>query len=106
MSVETQLDEAAQTRYYQVQGQVFFSSAERLIESFDIKERIVKVIIDVSDAHFWDVTAVAAIDKVIIKFRREGTEVELLGLNEASQAMVEKFGVHDKSDVNTNLGVH
>lgn len=106
MSVETQLDESAQTRYYQVQGQVFFSSAERLIESFDIKERIVKVIIDVSDAHFWDVTAVAAIDKVIIKFRREGTEVELLGLNEASQAMVEKFGVHDKSDVNTNLGVH
>ena len=106
MSVETQLDESAQTRYYQVQGQVFFSSAERLIESFDIKERIVKVIIDVSDAHFWDVTAVAAIDKVIIKFRREGTEVELLGLNEASQAMVEKFGVHDKSDVNTDLGVH
>lgn len=52
MSVETQLDESAQTRYYQVQGQVFFSPAERLIESFDIKERIVKVIIDVSNSHF------------------------------------------------------
>ncbi|MEC5210748.1 SulP family sulfate permease [Psychrobacter sp. PL15] len=106
MSVDTQLDESKQTRYYRVNGQVFFSSAERLIESFDIKEAIPKVVINVSEAHFWDVTAVAAIDKVIIKFRREGTEVELIGLNEASQAMVEKFGVHDKSDSANNLSAH
>ncbi|WP_350558288.1 SulP family inorganic anion transporter [Psychrobacter sp. CAL346-MNA-CIBAN-0220] len=106
MSVDTHLDESAQTRYYRVNGQVFFSSAERLIESFDIKEAIPNVVIDVSEAHFWDVTAVAAIDKVIIKFRREGTEVELIGLNEASQAMVEKFGVHDKSDAASNLSAH
>ncbi|SNT69760.1 SulP family inorganic anion transporter [Psychrobacter sp. LV10R520-6] len=106
MSVDTQLDESKQTRYYRVNGQVFFSSAERLIESFDIKEAIPKVVINVSEAHFWDVTAVAAIDKVIIKFRREGTEVELIGLNKASQAMVEKFGVHDKSDSANNLSTH
>ncbi|MBP2280915.1 SulP family sulfate permease [Psychrobacter sp. PL19] len=106
MSVDTQLDESKQTRYYRVNGQVFFSSAERLIESFDIKEAIPNVVINVSEAHFWDVTAVAAIDKVIIKFRREGTEVELIGLNEASQAMVEKFGVHDKSDAANNLSAH
>ncbi|WP_274903599.1 hypothetical protein [Psychrobacter sp. DAB_AL62B] len=51
-------------------------------------------------------TAVAAINKIIIKFHRQGTEVELLGLNEASQAMVEKFGVHDKSDATNSLGTH
>ena len=28
-----------------------------------------------SRAHFWDITAVSALDKVVIKFRREGTEV-------------------------------
>lgn len=106
MSVDTQLDESKQTRYYRVNGQVFFSSAERLIEAFDIKEAIPNVVIDVSEAHFWDVTAVAAIDKVIIKFRREGTEVKLIGLNEASQAMVEKFGVHDKLDAANNLSAH
>lgn len=77
-----------------------------MIESFDVKESISKVVIDVSRAHFWDVTAVAAIDKVIIKFRREGTEVELIGLNEASQAMIEKFGVHDKPDADQSLGAH
>ena len=106
MSVHTQWDEAERTRYYFVNGQVFFSSAERLIESFDVKESISKVVIDVSRAHFWDVTAVAAIDKIIIKFRREGAEVELIGLNEASQAMVEKFGVHDKANADQSLGAH
>ena len=50
--------------------------------------------------------AVAAIDKVIIKFRREGTEVKLIGLNEASQAMIDNFGVHDKPDAEQSLGAH
>ena len=34
----------------------------------------------------------------MIKFRREGTEVELIGLNEASATIVDKFGVHDKPE--------
>jgi SulP family sulfate permease len=37
------------------------------------------------------------LDKVVLKFRRKGTEVEVLGLNEASTTLVDKFGVHDKS---------
>lgn len=106
MSVDTWFDDAKQTRYYRVKGQVFFSSAERLIDSFDVKEAVSRVVIDVSQAHFWDVTAVAAIDKIMIKFRREGAETQLIGLNEASQAMVEKFGVHDKPDAEHNLGAH
>lgn len=106
MSVHSHMDEAAQTRYYRVDGQVFFSSAERMTDSFDIKESVSNMVIDVSRAHFWDVTAVAAIDKVIIKFRREGTEVELIGLNEASQAMIDNFGVHDKPDAEQSLGAH
>lgn len=105
MSVHTYMD-ASGTRHYRVDGQIFFSSAERMVESFDIKESVSKVVIDVSRAHFWDVTAVAAIDKVVIKFRREGTEVELIGLNDASQTMIERFGVHDKPGAEKNLGVH
>jgi SulP family sulfate permease len=42
----------------------------------------------------------------MIKFRREGTDVELIGLNEASQAMIEKFGVHDKPDAEQSLDAH
>ncbi len=85
-------------RIYTVTGQVFFASAERFVNSFDFKEVIERVRIDVSRAHFWDLTAVSALDKVVIKFRREGTDVEVIGLNEASATMVDRFAVHDKPD--------
>jgi len=85
-------------RRYTVVGQVFFSSSDKFVGAFDLKEALDKVVIDLSRAHFWDITAVAALDKVVIKFRREGTEVEILGLNEASATIVDRFGVHDKPD--------
>jgi len=94
-------DEGRQRRYT-VTGQVFFASADAFIAAFDFREVIDKVVIDVSRAHFWDITAVSALDKVVVKFRREGTDVEIVGLNEASATMVDKFGVHDK-DSGTDL---
>lgn len=106
MAVQSVLDDAENTRTYIVKGQVFFSSADKFTAAFDFKEAISKVVIDVSQAHFWDVSAVAAVDKVVIKFKREGTDVELIGMNEASQTMVEKFGIHDKPDALDRLGNH
>ena len=106
MAVQSVLDDAESTRTYIVKGQVFFSSADKFTAVFDFKEAISKVVIDVSQAHFWDVSAVAAVDKVVIKFKREGTEVELIGMNEASQTMVEKFGIHDKPDALDRLSNH
>ena len=84
-------------RIYKVVGQVFYTSATRFAESFDFKEAVSKVTIDLNGAHFWDLTAIDALDKVIIKLRREGTDVEVVGLNEASSTLVDKFAVHDKS---------
>ena len=86
------------TREYTVIGQVFFASSEKFNAAFDFKEAIEQVRIDVSKAHFWDITAVGALDKVVIKFRRQGTVVELVGMNEASATIVDQFGVHDKAD--------
>lgn len=85
-------------REYLVTGQVFFASAEGFVQRFDFREAVERVRIDVSRAHFWDLTAVGALDKVVIKFRREGAEVEVVGLNEASATLVERLGVHDKPD--------
>ncbi|RKT46973.1 SulP family inorganic anion transporter [Thiocapsa rosea] len=93
-------------RVYMVTGQVFFASADRFIASFDYKEVIERVRIDVSRAHFWDITAVSALDKVVIKFRREGTEVEIAGLNQASATLVDRFAVHDKPDAVEQLMGH
>lgn len=96
MRVTSLAEDDGRVRTYNVLGQVFFASADRFSNAFDYKEVIEKVQIDVSRAHFWDITAVSALDKVVLKFRREGTEVEVVGLNEASATMVDKFGVHDK----------
>ncbi|MDY6980087.1 MAG: STAS domain-containing protein, partial [Pseudomonadota bacterium] len=63
-------------------------------------------VIDLCQAHFWDITAVAALDKVVLKFRREGTEVEVIGLNEASATIVDRFAVHDKPDAVDKLMAH
>ena len=93
-------------RTYTVTGQVFFASAERFTNAFDYKEVIERVRIDVSRAHFWDITAVSALDKVVIKFRREATEVEVIGLNEASTTMVDKFAVRDKDGAEDMLMGH
>ncbi|WP_108445744.1 SulP family inorganic anion transporter [Halomonas denitrificans] len=82
-------------RLYKVVGQVFFASSERFGAAFDFKETVEKVTIDLSRAHFWDITAVQTLDRVVIKFRREGTEVELIGLNEASATIVDRYAVHD-----------
>ncbi|RLZ10212.1 SulP family inorganic anion transporter [Acinetobacter sp. 2JN-4] len=106
MAVQSVFDEAKSTRTYVVTGQIFFSSADKFTASFDFKEAISKVVIDLSQAHFWDVSAVAAVDKVVIKFKREGTDVELIGMNEASQTMVDKFGVHDKPNALDRLDNH
>ncbi|WP_425913285.1 SulP family inorganic anion transporter [Pseudomonas sp. GWSMS-1] len=93
-------------RTYTVVGQVFFSSADKFVAAFDFKEAVSKVTIDLSRAHFWDITAVAALDKVVIKLRREGTEVDVLGLNEASATIVDRFGVHDKDNATDLLSGH
>jgi len=106
MYVGSKSENEGRIRSYQVVGQVFFASADRFVESFDFKEVIEKVRIDVSRAHFWDVTAVTALDKVVIKFRREGTEVEVIGLNEASATMVDRFAVHDKEGAEDLLMGH
>lgn len=96
MHVSSTIDDEGTTRNYHVIGQVFFSSADKFVASFDFKEAVDKVVIDLTKAHFWDITAVGALDKVVIKFRREGASVEVVGLNEASATIVDRFGVHDK----------
>jgi SulP family sulfate permease len=98
MGVDSVLNEVDSTRTYKVTGQVFFNSSEKFVAAFDFREVVDKVVIDVSRAHFWDITAVGALDKVVIKFRRDGAEVEVIGMNEASATIVDRFGVHDKPE--------
>jgi sulfate permease, SulP family len=97
-SVQSELVEEGKLRLYKVYGQVFFASADQFSAGFDFKEVIENVTIDLTQAHFWDLSAVGALDRVVLKFRREGTVVELLGMNEASSTIVDKLAIHDKPD--------
>lgn len=107
MVVKNHLGEDGDHRYYRVIGQVFFASAEQFARAFDFKEAVTKVTIDLSEAHFWDITAVSALDKVVIKFRRDGTAVNVIGMNQASATIVDRFGVHDKpEEVEKIMGSH
>lgn len=79
-------------REYQVKGQVFFASAEKFAESFDFREAISSVTIDLTQANLWDLTAVSALDKVVLRFRRDGVQVTVVGMSEATQVLVDKLG--------------
>lgn len=87
-------DGAART--YTIEGQLFFASTEDFSAAFDFKEALDRVTIDVSRAYIWDISSVAALDTVVLKFRREGAEVEIVGLNEASATIVDRLAIHDK----------
>lgn len=81
-----------ETLVYRVSGQVFFASSDLLVNAFDVREVEAKpVVIDVSGAHFWDITSVAALDKVCQRLRKHGSSVEVTGLNAQSRAMVSKL---------------
>ncbi len=96
--VESAISADGRVRTYQVHGQVFFASADAFFDAFDFQEALDRVVIDVTDAHLWDISAVAALDRVVLKFRREGAEVTLVGMNDASTTIVDRLAIHDKGD--------
>jgi SulP family sulfate permease len=104
--IQAKTEDKGQKRTYEIYGQVFFASADRFVDAFDFDSTPPNVCIDLTHAHFWDITAVSALDKVVMKLRRKGAEVEVLGLNVASATLVDKFGVHDKDEADSILMGH
>jgi SulP family sulfate permease len=94
--ITSSLSEDEHERTYVVEGQLFFASTQDFTAAFDFKEVLSKVTIDVSRAHIWDISSITALDMAVLKFRREGAEVELIGLNAASETLVDKLAMHDK----------
>ena len=94
--VTSTLSEDGRERVYVVEGQIFFASSDDFLASFDFREALERVVIDVSRAHIWDISSVAALDMAVLKFRRDGATVEIVGLNEASETIVDRLAIHDK----------
>jgi len=90
LDVQTEREAARLT--YRVTGQVFFASADAFIDAFDIAAAEgMSVVIDVTGAHFWDITAVAALDRVVQRYRAHEVPVEVRGLNAASAILIDQL---------------
>lgn len=105
-AVHSSLTEDGRQRTYVVEGQLFFASSDDFMQAFDFKEALEKVVIDVSRAHIWDISSVAALDMAVLKFRRDGAEVEIIGMNEASSTIVDQLAEHDKPGALDKLMAH
>jgi SulP family sulfate permease len=94
--ITSTLSPDGKARSYLIEGQIFFASADAFVAAFDFHEALERVTLDVSHAHIWDISSVAALDMVVLKFRREGATVQIVGINEASETIVDRLAIHDK----------
>lgn len=97
LSVEAVGDDDGEVRRYRVRGQLFFGSADLFAAAFEFHGHPRRVEIDMTGAHLWDLSGVAAVDRVVFRYRRAGAEVEVIGMNEAGALLVQRVGLHDKS---------
>ena len=94
-SVDTSVSSDGRERTYLVKGQLFFASSEDFVKSFDFNEANEKVVIDLSEAHIWDISSIAALDTVVLRLKREGKSVQVIGLNKASKTIVDNLAASD-----------
>jgi SulP family sulfate permease len=102
-SISSFVSEDGRERTYLVEGQLFFASSEEFIKGFDFSEANEKVIIDLKSAHIWDISAIAALDTVVLRLRKEGKVVQLIGLNTASKTIVDNLAAADLVDTSKNM---
>lgn len=69
---------------YAVTGELFFASSNELVGRFDYANDPDLVVVDLSAAHVWDASSVAALDAVTAKYAQRGKTVRITGLNDPS----------------------
>ena len=105
-SVTREVSADGEQATYRVAGEIFFASVDRFTRAFLAEDIACRVLIDVTAAHFWDISAVGALDKIVARLRRDGREVEVVGYNRASADIVDRFALHDKTGVELGLSPH
>ena len=85
-------------------GDVGNDAADVFAAAFEHHGHPTRVEIDMTGAHLWDLTGVAAVDKVVFRYRRQGAEVEVIGMNEAGRTLIDRVGKHDKDHLPAATG--
>ncbi len=84
VTVSSVLDPDGTQRVYHVTGELFFASSNQLYEQFDYAADPDTVIIDMTDAHIWDASTVAALDSITTKYAHHGKAARIINLNKPS----------------------
>ncbi|MBV7266695.1 SulP family inorganic anion transporter [Erythrobacter ani] len=92
---------------YVVTGEIFFASGDKFMKMLGPESRYEDaahhVVIDVSKAHFWDISAIGALEKVIERMRRNGRHTRVVGLNSASADLFDRFALEDRTGIELGL---
>ena len=95
---------------YKVTGQIFFASVDRFKDRLGPESKYEDaahhVVIDVSGAHFWDISAIEALEKVVDRMRRNGRHTRIVGLNTASADLFDRFALEDRTGLEIGLAPH
>ena len=102
VTVET----AGETRTYRVEGQLFYGSVEDFTAAFDMADLPARVVIDVTQAHIWDIFSVQALDLVVLKLRHAGAQVDLVGMNRASETLMDKLSLQGRPGALDKIAPH
>lgn len=89
VTVESKLE--GSKKIYKIRGQLFFASVTDLLKKFEYNDNAKEVEINLTRSHIWDDSAVVAIDKIVHKFKENGIEATVTGLNEESSELVDKL---------------
>jgi SulP family sulfate permease len=105
-TIDRSMDPAGAVATYRITGQIFFASVDRFTRAFRGEETAGHIVIDVTGAHFWDISGVGALDKIVARLRREGRTVDIIGYNRASADLIDRFALHDKTGVEIGVVPH
>lgn len=78
---------------YAIQGPLFFGTVSRFVDLFDAKNDPDRIIVDFSQTHVWDHSAVTGIAKVVLKYQQLGKQIHIEGMNEESKRLVDRIGL-------------
>ncbi|QYA99009.1 SulP family inorganic anion transporter [Streptomyces anulatus] len=85
------IDPDRTTVVYRVTGELFFASSNDLVGRFDYAGDPDRVVVDLSSAHIWDASSVAALDAIGTKYAQRGKTVEITGLNGPSARLHDRL---------------
>jgi len=106
IKVNAVVDMETNQKVYKVKGQLFFASATDFTEQFDFNDEFDFIEIDLSKAHIWDESGVGAVDKVMIKYKKNGANIKIVGLNDHSTNMIDKLAIFNKVNIAEQEFVH